>query len=91
MHAIRCASSVLPITVKFAMNQQDQELFDLLYAQHLEALKLKGKHDNTIDGYARAVLRFAGFFDRCPGNLSLDDLKQYYSWTLKTTPGAASR
>ena len=46
------------------MEQHEQELFDLLYAQHLQALKLQGKRGKTIDGYSRAVRRIAGYFNR---------------------------
>ena len=43
------------------MEQHEQERFDQLYAQHLQALTLQGKRGKTIDGYARAVRRIAGF------------------------------
>ena len=51
------------------MEQHEQERFDLLYAQHLQALKLQGKQGKTIDGYSSAVRRIAGYFNRCPDNL----------------------
>ena len=41
------------------MEQHEQERFDLLHAQHLQALKLQGKRGKTIDGYSRAVRRIA--------------------------------
>ena len=47
---------------KSTMEQHEQERFDQLYAKHLQALKLQGKRSKTIDGYARAVRRIAGFF-----------------------------
>lgn len=65
------------------MEQHEQERFDCLYSQHLQALKLQGKRGKTIDGYARAVRRIAGHFDRCPDNLTPDDLKDYYSWMVE--------
>jgi hypothetical protein len=61
------------------MTTEEQERFDRLYGEHLQALKLQGKRDKTIDGYARAVRRIAGYFDRCPDNLSTEELKSYYS------------
>ncbi|MFN9872769.1 MAG: phage integrase N-terminal SAM-like domain-containing protein [Cyanobacteriota bacterium] len=73
------------------MEQHEQELFDQLYAKHLQGLKLQGKRSKTIDGYARAVRRVAGFFNRCPDNLSATELKAYFAWMVRTTPGAASR
>ena len=56
------------------MERLEQERFDRLYEQHLQALKLQGKRGKTVDGYARAVRRMAGFFDRCPDNLSKAEL-----------------
>ena len=65
------------------MEQHEQERFDQLYAQHLQALTLQGKRGKTIDGYARAVRRIAGFFDRCPDNLTTTDLKSYFAWMVE--------
>jgi integrase len=65
------------------MEQHEQERFDQLYAQHLQALTLQGKRDKTIDGYARAVRRIAGFFNRCPDNLTATDLKTYFAWMVE--------
>jgi integrase len=61
----------------------EQERFDQLYAQHLQALKLQGKRSKTIDGYARAVRRIAGFFSRCPDNLPTSDLKSDFAWMVE--------
>jgi len=52
------------------MEQHEQERFDQLYAKHLQALKPQGKRGKTIDGYSKAVRRIAGYFNRCPGNLT---------------------
>ena len=65
------------------MEHHEQEHFDCLYARHLQALKLQGKRGKTIDGYARAVRRIAGHFDRCPDNLTPDELRGYYSWMVE--------
>jgi len=65
------------------MEQQKQERFDQLYAKHLQALKLQGKRSKTIDGYARAVRRIAGFFNRCQDNLSTTELKTYFAWMVE--------
>ena len=65
------------------MEQHEQERFDLLYAQHLQALKLQGKRGKTIDGYSRAVRRIAGYFNRCPDNLTAADLKTYFAWMVE--------
>ena len=66
------------------MDHHEQERFDRLYHQHLQALKLQGKRGKTVDCYARSVRRIAGFFDRCPDNLSPDDLKRYFTWMLES-------
>jgi integrase/recombinase XerD len=65
------------------MEHHEQARFDRLYARHLQALKLQGKRGKTIDGYARAVRRIAGHFDRCPDNLTADELRDYYSWMVE--------
>jgi site-specific recombinase XerD len=65
------------------MEHREQERFEELYAQQLQALKLQGKRSKTIDGYARAVRRIASFFDRCPDNLTVADLKAYLAWMVE--------
>lgn len=61
------------------MNTLEQQRFDFLYEQHLTNLTLQGKRPATIDAYSRAVRRIAAFFDRCPDNLTTDDLKRYFA------------
>ena len=65
------------------MNQHEQERFDGLYFKHLQALKLQGKREKTIDGYARALRRIAGYFDCCPDSLEPDQLKTYFAWMVE--------
>jgi len=65
------------------MEHHEQDRFEQLYAQHLLALKLQGKRSKTIDGYARAVRRIAGFFNCCPDNLTAADLKSYFAWMVE--------
>ena len=60
------------------MEACEQTRFDVLYAQHLRALKLQGKAEATVDGYARAVRRVAAYFDRCPDQLTTEDFKHYF-------------
>jgi integrase/recombinase XerD len=74
------------------MNNIEQQHFNLLYQQHLSALKRLGKSDSTIDLYSRPVRRITSFFDRCPDTLKQQDLEAYFeslihshSWsTVKT-------
>jgi integrase/recombinase XerD len=65
------------------MNAHEQERFDHLYAEMLQALRLQGMRGKTVDGYSRALRRIGGFFDRCPDNLSTADLKTYFSSLLE--------
>lgn len=65
------------------MNSIEQQRFDQLYAEMLQALRLQGMRGKTVDGYARAVRRISGFFDCCPDHLSADELKSYFSSLLE--------
>ena len=65
------------------MNRHEQERFDGLYSKHLQALKLQGKREKTIDGYARALRRITGYFDCCPDSLEPDQLKTYFAWMVE--------
>ena len=66
------------------MKKAQQNKFDLLYQKHVNVLKRQGKSEKTIDAYARAVRRIAGYFERCPDKLNVDDLKRYFDDLLKT-------
>lgn len=66
------------------MNKFEQQRFDSLYEQHLTNLTLQGKRPATIDAYSRAVRRIAAFFDRCPDNLTTDDLKRYFAQLIES-------
>ena len=82
-HRHGCVISFIPLGGNLTMEQHEQERFDLLYAQHLQALNLQGKRGKTIDGYSRAVRRIAGYFNRCPDNLTAADLKTYFAWMVE--------
>ena len=66
------------------MNAKEKERFENLYQRHLQALTLQGKRPRTIDAYSRAVRRVAGYFDRCPDQLTPDDLKIYFADLVKS-------
>jgi site-specific recombinase XerD len=66
------------------MNKAQQTKFDSLYEKHVSALKRQGKSEKTVEAYSRAVRRIAEYFDRCPDQLTTDDLKQYFADLLKT-------
>lgn len=66
------------------MNAIEQARFTPLYAAMLRALKLQGMARKTQEGYARAVRRAATFFDRCPDDLSAEEMRVYFADLLET-------
>ena len=82
-HLHGCVISFIPLGGNLTMEQHEQQRFDLLYAQHLQALKLQGKGGKTIDGYSRAVRSIAGYFNRCPDSVTAADLKTDFAWMVK--------
>lgn len=66
------------------MQASEQARFDALYAKHLAALKRHGKADKTIDSYARALRRVARYVDRCPDDLSVEELERYFTDLIDT-------
>lgn len=66
------------------MNAAEQARFKPLYAAMQRALKLQGKAEKTIEGYSRAVRRSAEFFDRCPDDLTADELQTYFAALLES-------
>lgn len=66
------------------MHPTEQARFTPLYDQMLQALVLQGKRPKTIQAYSRAVRRTADFFDRCPDNVSAQELKGYFSSLVQT-------
>ena len=65
------------------MNKSDEIKFNKSYQQLLQALKLQGKADKTIDAYSRAVRRVVQHFDCLPEALTEDNLKDYFSALVK--------
>ncbi len=61
------------------MSPNEQRRFNRQYKKHLQALKLQGMADKTIDVYSRAVRRLAARFDTCPDRLSAKQIKQHFS------------
>ncbi len=60
------------------MNKLDEIKFNKNYQQLLQALKLQGKAEKTIDAYSRAVRRVVQHFDCLPEQLTPEDLKDYF-------------
>jgi hypothetical protein len=61
------------------MNKLDEIKFNKNYQQLLQALKLQGKAEKTIDAYSRAVRRVVEHFDCLPEKLAPDNLKDYFA------------
>lgn len=66
------------------MDPKEKSRFDTLYQKNIAALTRQGKADKTIDAYTRAVRRLADFVDRSPGNVSIDELKSFFSALIDT-------
>lgn len=66
------------------MNNAQQTHFNSLYSRHVSALHRQGKAKTTIDVYSRAVRRITEFFDRCPDQLTEDQLKDYFTALVKS-------
>jgi integrase/recombinase XerD len=66
------------------MKKAQQATFDLLYQQHVSALRCQGKAENTIDAYARALRRITDFLDLCPDKSTQDHLLTYFDSLTKT-------
>ncbi len=64
------------------MKPEDKARFNRLYEQNLQAPRPQGLRHRTIDSYSRSLCRAARFFDRCPDDLSTDELKRYFSALL---------
>ncbi len=67
-----------------AMNSTEQARLNPLYENMQRALKLQGKAKATKDAYSRAVRRAADYFDRCPDDLTAEELRAYFADLLET-------
>lgn len=64
------------------MNSGELEKFMKLLAAYEQALRLQRKRDRTIETYCQYLWKVAKHFNRCPDDLSADELKSYFSWML---------
>ena len=64
------------------MNSGELEKFKKLLAAYEQALRLQRKRDRTIETYCQYLWKVAKHFNRCPDDLSVDELKSYFSWML---------
>jgi len=58
--------------------------FDKLYTKHLKHLKLAGYQPKTIEAYGRAMRRIGNYFDCKLGNLTTDQLLDYFHDLLQS-------
>lgn len=80
------------------MNTDDQAKFNLVHQRLLDELILQGKSPKTQQVYTLYFRQTAKFFDRCPDDLSKQELKDYFchlaterSWsTVKITRKASA-
>ncbi len=66
------------------MHATEKSRFNALYQKHLIALKLHGHADKTIEAYARGVRRLADRLDRCPTDVTKDELDTHFAKLLET-------
>jgi integrase/recombinase XerD len=66
------------------VNSIEQARFTPLYEQMLQALKLQGKRPKTVDAYCRGIRRVADFVDRCPDDLTANELKHYFALLVES-------
>lgn len=60
------------------MNDNDQNHFNRLYEQHLNALTLQGKSKRTIEAYSRSLHKLVAKFDMPPDRITTEHLKCYF-------------
>jgi integrase/recombinase XerD len=65
------------------MDPAEQDRFDQLLEEMIQAMHLHGLRDKTIDSYRRTLYRIAGHFGRCPDDLKPAELKEYFSSMLE--------
>ena len=66
------------------MNTQEQTRFNSYYHQYINELTLQGKQPRTIEGYSLALRQAAEYFDRCPDQLTLPQLKAFFLHLVTT-------
>ncbi|MCP4366026.1 MAG: tyrosine-type recombinase/integrase [Planctomycetes bacterium] len=61
------------------MPHEGNRKFWELHRQYAQALMLQGKSPKTVDSYCRSIRRLADYYDRCPVDITVDELKQYFA------------
>ena len=60
------------------MNHNETIQSNTLFQNNLNELTLQGKSKRTIYLYSSYIRKISVFFDRCPDNLTIDELKVYF-------------
>ena len=60
------------------MNTQEQNRFNSLYQQYINELTLQGKRPAPSKAIAWPLRQAATYFDRCPDQLTLSQLKAFF-------------
>ncbi len=66
------------------MDSTEKRRFRPLYEKMQQCLLLQGLQPKTVDAYTRAVRRVAKYFDRCPDQLTDDDLRDFFADLVKS-------
>lgn len=66
------------------MNPIEQARLDQQYEKLVVALKLQGKARKTIESYSFSLRRLAQYFDRCPDDLTVEELTRYFCQLIDT-------
>lgn len=69
-----------------AMNAEELAKFQQLLAAYDQALRLQRMRERTIETYRQYLWKAANHFNRCPDDLSADELKNYFAWMLRAGP-----
>ncbi|MEI6110543.1 MAG: phage integrase N-terminal SAM-like domain-containing protein [Cyanobium sp. ELA712] len=64
------------------INAAELEKFKQVLAAYDQALRLQRMRERTIETYRQYLWKAAKHFNRCPDNLSADELKSYFAWML---------
>jgi len=66
------------------MPPREKSRFTKLYNKHLRALKLEGLAPKTLEAYSRGVQRLAESLDRCPVDVTKNEIDDDFARLLET-------
>jgi hypothetical protein len=65
------------------MNPGEEIRFNHPFELYLQTIRTHGLGKRTFESCSRTLRRVAYYFQRCPDNLSTDELNSYFSWMLE--------